>query len=161
MSSYRGVARAENQHETLAKSCPEIAGFEVLFPRVKANGRSLPLFANYLFIALGELGAGWHQVNRTLGVLRVIAFGDTPARVPDGEIESLRSRMCDGFITLPPPPGRRRFAKGDEAHITAGPFVGLNGLHTGMSAHAREIVLLNLLGRQTKVAVDRVLIAAR
>jgi transcriptional antiterminator RfaH len=159
---YWSVCRTETQRETLAKSCLEATGFEVLFPRVKTGSRTMPLFANYLFVALGELGAGWHAVNRTIGVLKLVAFGDRPARVPDQEIDRLKTRMRDGFVTLPPPGSiRRRFVKGEPVRIVAGPFAGLSAIHSGMSGSAREIVLLELLGGPTRVAIDRALVMAR
>jgi transcriptional antiterminator RfaH len=161
---YWAVARTETQREALAKSCLVQAGFEVLLPQVRTRTRVAPLFANYLFVALGEGGIGWHQVRRTIGVLRMIAFGDRPARVPDREIANLRSRMTDGgLVTLPPPPHliKRRFAKGERVRIVAGPFAGLGAIHTGMSAHAREVILLQLLGAQRQVAIDHALIAPR
>jgi transcription antitermination factor NusG len=37
--------------------------------------------------------------------------------------------------------------------IVDGPFHGFGGLHTGMSTRNRELVLINVLGRQTSVAV--------
>jgi transcriptional antiterminator RfaH len=160
---FWGIARTENSRELFAAARLGDAGFETLLPRVKAYGRIRPLFAGYLFVALGELGEGWHVVNRTLGVLKLIAFGDCPARVPEREIEALKSRMRDGFVTLPPPPGsvRRRFAKGERVRIVAGPFQGIGAIHSGMSTRGREIVLLELLGGQRQVAIDRSLIAAR
>jgi transcriptional antiterminator RfaH len=155
------VARTVHQHEPLAVVCLATAGFEVLFPRVKTGGRIAPLFSNYIFVALGELGLGWTVVNRTIGVLRMVAFGDRPARVPDREIESLRSRMTGerGLIVLSPPPGRRAFAKGEAVRIVGGPFAGLNAIHTGMTAHEREMVLVMMLGASRQVRIARHLIA--
>jgi transcriptional antiterminator RfaH len=162
MFPYWGVARTEPNRENLAASCLIQAGFETLLPRVKTNGRVAPLFSNYLFVGLGELGLGWTRVNRTIGVIRMVAFGDRPARVPDYEIESLKSRMTGerGLITLPRPPGRRRFMKGEKVRILVGPFQGLAAIHTGMTAHERELVLIAMLGAQRQVAIAAHLIAA-
>jgi transcription antitermination factor NusG len=43
--------------------------------------------------------------------------------------------------------------------IADGPFRGLNAIYTGRSAHERELVLINLLGRQTPVKVAAGLVA--
>jgi transcriptional antiterminator RfaH len=139
--SYWGCARTETSREALAKTCLMQAGFEVIFPQVKTRTRTAPLFANYIFVQLGQLGEGWHVVNRTIGVLRMVAFGDRPARVPDRDIEGLQARMREGLVTLPPPPGliKRRFAKGEHVRIVAGPFQGLAAVHTGMSVSQREV----------------------
>jgi transcription antitermination factor NusG len=37
--------------------------------------------------------------------------------------------------------------------ITAGPFGGMAGLYAGQSTRERELILLNLLGRQTPVTI--------
>jgi len=41
--------------------------------------------------------------------------------------------------------------------IADGPFRGFSGLHQGMSAHDRELVLINLLGRQVTISAGLVL----
>jgi transcriptional antiterminator RfaH len=162
MSAYWGVARTEPNRENLAVSCLMQAGFETLLPRVKANGHIAPLFSNYLFVALGELGQGWTVVNRTIGVLRMVAFGDRPARVPECEIDALRSRMSGekGLIILPPPPGRRRFLKGEKVRIVGGPFAGLSAIHTGMTMHEREMILIAMLGAEREVRIAAHLVAS-
>jgi transcriptional antiterminator RfaH len=160
---YWAVARTESSREGLAKTCLVQAGFEVLLPRVQTKGAIRPLFSNYLFVALGELGEGWHAVNRTIGIVRMVAFGDRPSRVPDREIEGLKGRMTDGgLITLPPPPQlvKHRFAKGEQVHIVGGPLAGFNGLHTGLTRHEREIILLVMLGAERRVMVAAHLVAA-
>jgi hypothetical protein len=98
------------------------------------------------------------------GVLALIMAGDHPARCPDGEIERLRMRMNDrGLVVLPPPPqlAKRAFRKGEPVRIVAGPFANLSAVHSGMSTRDKEILLLSVLSRETKVAVDRALVAAR
>jgi hypothetical protein len=37
--------------------------------------------------------------------------------------------------------------------ITAGPFGGMSGLYAGQSTRERELILLDLLGRQTPVTI--------
>ena len=43
--------------------------------------------------------------------------------------------------------------------ILAGEFASFSGIHTGMSARAREIVLINMLGAERQVAVASHLVA--
>lgn len=45
--------------------------------------------------------------------------------------------------------------------ILAGPFASFDGIHSGMSARAREIVLINVLGAQRQVAVASHMVALR
>jgi hypothetical protein len=42
--------------------------------------------------------------------------------------------------------------------IDDGPFRGVEAIYAGMSAHDRELVLINLLGRQTPVQISAGLI---
>jgi hypothetical protein len=43
--------------------------------------------------------------DRTPGILRLIRFGEQPAKVPDHEIEAIEARADKlGIIRLPPPP---------------------------------------------------------
>ena len=95
----------------------------------------------------------------------MLTVGDTPSRCPDVEIARLKARTDErGIIRLPPPPGpkrRRRIAAGTKVSIIGGPFQGLHGLHTGLTAREREIVLLDLLGAQRRVEIDPALVLVR
>ena len=76
----------------------------------------------------------WVAIDRTFGVLGVIKFGETPARVPDGEIRALRERAdASGVIRLPPEPPKRMWARGDQVKILAGQFASFDAIHSGMS----------------------------
>jgi transcriptional antiterminator RfaH len=122
-------------------------GYETFVPKTKvligARWRAAPLFVGYFFVRIVDR---WRVIERTIGVLGLVKFGDTPARCPDAEIAKLRTRAdADGLIRLP----WRRI--GDRVRIVDGPFTGVDGLYAGMSARDRELVLISLLGRQTKV----------
>ena len=61
-----------------------------------------------------------------------------------------------GFISLPDRPStpvKRKIAIGASAKVTAGPFGAMSGLYAGQSTRERELILLNLLGRQTPVTI--------
>ena len=77
--------------------------------------------------------------------------------MPDAEIAALQARMDnDGLIILPPLPAsvaRRAYVRGDKVKIVGGAFDGLAGVHSGLSAGEREIVLLRMLNARRRVAV--------
>jgi hypothetical protein len=76
------------------------------------------------------------------------------------EIAALQARMdASGAVRLPPEPPRRVWARGDRMKILAGEFAAFSGIHTGMSARAHEIVLINMLGAERQVAVASQLVA--
>jgi transcription antitermination factor NusG len=61
-----------------------------------------------------------------------------------------------GFVRLPEARGapvERTIAIGARVMITAGPFGGMSGLYAGQSTRERELILLDLLGRQTPVTI--------
>jgi transcriptional antiterminator RfaH len=160
---YWAVARTIPHRESFAAERIGEAGFEVFAPKIRqripdgmrgVKWRVSPLFRSYLFVRIVDR---WRTVERTLGVLKFVKFGDSPARCPDAEIEALLERAdADGIIRLParpPATPRRVFTRGDRVTISGGPFRGLVAIHSGMSARDREVVLLDLLGRQTAVAV--------
>jgi transcriptional antiterminator RfaH len=157
---YWSVARTEPNRDAFAAASAMALGFTVFAPRVLTRAKRVaPLFPSYLFVQIVDQ---WRLLERTMGFSHMVRFGDAPSRVPDAQIESLKSRIHDGFVTLPPPPSARRaFKKGEPVRIVAGPFEGLNAIHSGMSTRAREIVLLEMLGGQRQVAIDRALVLPR
>jgi transcription antitermination factor NusG len=160
---FWAVCRACPQREHFARDRLIDAGFEVLLPLVMTRGRITPLFSTYLFTKLlDDSGAGWHIARRTFGVMTMLIAADRPVRCPDTEIGGLRSRMDpQGFVRLPAPPKPRRFIKGEAVRIIGGPMQGLAAIHSGMTRGQREVVLLAMLGRQAKIAIDRAFVAAR
>jgi transcriptional antiterminator RfaH len=155
MPAFWSVARTLPHREAFAAERLRMDhGFEVFLPLIQTKRTSAPLFSSYLFVLIVDR---WRTIDRTLGVLSLVKFGDAPARCPDAEIASLRA-MIDGhgFVRLPeapPPPLRRKIAIGAKVRITAGPFGGMSGLYAGQSTKERELVLLNMLGSQRPVAI--------
>ena len=162
MSPYWAAIRTFGQRETFAAESAALAGFEVFLRRVRAligvKWKTGPLFPGYLFVRV------WRFLKRTMGVVSVVKTGETPARCPDNEIAALLARTDpDGIVRLAPQsspqPIRRAFAAGEAVTVTGGAFRGFHGLHTGMSARDREVVLLDVLGGKRPVAIASGLVA--
>jgi transcription antitermination factor NusG len=156
--AYWAVVRAIPQHERLAAESVGRAGFETFIPRIRARTgsrwRTIPLFGVYFFARIEDR---WRAVERAMGVLDVVKFGATPARCPDEVVAELLARSDpDGVVRLqarPPIASSRVFACGAQVAIASGPFAGLNGIHTGMKVHERELVLLHILGARRPVEI--------
>jgi transcriptional antiterminator RfaH len=147
---FWAVARTILHHDRLAAENVARAGYEVFAPKIKtrvsARWRVAPLFPGYLFVRVVEQ---WRIIERTIGVLTLVKFGNTPARCPDAEVAKLLARSDDGGImALPPAP---TIALGTRVRVIDGPFRGFEGLYAGMIARDRERILIDLLGRQTAV----------
>jgi transcriptional antiterminator RfaH len=151
--AYWAVARTDPNHERLAGESVAQAGFETFAPkqrvRVGARWRTVPLFPGYLFVRVVDR---WRIRERTQGVLKLVKFGDAPARCPDAEIAQLIARADpDGIVRLPPPPPAARLSPGATVVIADGPLQGFTAIYEGQTANERERVLIDLLGRQAPV----------
>lgn len=141
-------------------------GFEAYLPRLAMKRRharrvtsvTVPLFPRYLFVALDIDAAPWRSVNGTIGVVRLVAFGDRPAAVPDDVIDEIRAREReDGVVDLQ---ALRPFEPGEAVDIVDGPFRDRTGIFQCRTASDRVVVLLNLLGRDLPVQVEGAALAA-
>ena len=109
-----------------------------------------PLFSRYLFIQLSleHSGQSWAPIRSTLGVSKLLMFGNEPARVEPHLIDILRVREQSDLaqpVALHQP--------GDKLQITEGPFAGLEAVYQMADGEARAIVLIELLSRPTKLSV--------
>lgn len=140
-------------------------GFRIFLPQHqetwRRNGKFStglrPLFPGYLFVAFDPTRGLWRAINGTYGVSRLVCAGNVPQAVPDEIVTGLMAR-CDRagvFDTAIP------FRSGDQVRIGAGPFLDFVARVEEMASDQRVWVLLDLMGRQTRIALDtRVLRAA-
>ena len=132
MAPYWAVARLKAGQEGLALHSLARIGYETYFPRTiekrsirgRQIVRAIALFPSYVFV---QIEVQWHAARWAYGVAALILDGVAPAKVPEHEIASLRSRERDGFIVLQPPPKSRSLRRGDSVRVTAGPLIGFNG----------------------------------
>ena len=137
---YWAVARTLIHREPVAARRLEAVGFQVFAP---STDRGRPLFPGYLFVRIIDQ---WQAIDRTVGVLKLVRFGETPARCPDAEIDKLLAQVdADGFVRLPARPpenARGKLSIGDKVRIA-----GMNAIVVGMGVRERQRVLIHLLGR--------------
>ena len=109
-----------------------------------------PLFPGYLFVTFDPAAARWRAINSTRGVSRLVSFGGAPAPVPDLLIQGLMER-CDASGSLVP---ETRFAAGEAVQVIGGPFADFVARVEMMAPQQRVWVLLDIMGRETRVAID-------
>lgn len=145
--------------EDLARVNLERQGYETYLPRVRQRRRRLgrvfynvePLFPRYLFIHLDTVNDNWMPIRSTFGVTRLIRFGMDPAVVPDELVNTIRARENrEGLqvVSLDP------FKKGDRVRVRDGPMMGFEGIFLARSSRDRVLVLLDIVGRHTRVSVN-------
>jgi transcriptional antiterminator RfaH len=130
-------------------------GFEVLCPllRVQKLRRRKwlwieePLFPRYLFVGASK-GRSWAPIRSTVGVSSIVRFGGIYAEVSDHLIDAFRAGNQE------PAQYRPLFEKEQKLRIVAGPYASLQGVFDLDEGGQRAAVLLDLLGRQSRVVVD-------
>jgi len=115
------------------------------WPRPAVGAEVGPMFPGYVFCQPDPV----HQsgVANYSGALRLVAFGDAPARVASEVIAYLRARAgADGVIEV------NAVVAGRPVTITSGPLRGLAAVvERRLTARQRVLVLLELLHRPTRV----------
>jgi len=115
-----------------------------------------PLFPRYLFINAIADQQSLGPVRSTRGVCTLVRFGMKLVTVPEVIVQMIRRRMNPdtGLVELNPV----RVEPGDRVRVFDGPFAGAEGILEACSGEKRALLLMELLGRQTPVEVDRLLL---
>lgn len=131
--------------------------FEAYCPQVRRRLRQRqrfvdvvrPLFPGYVFVCVHPARSSWRPILSTVGVRRLIRFGDRLGMVPSGLIEALRQREIDGLVTAPPVP----LEIGQQVRVTSGPFEGAVAEILSVGEHQRVVVLMSLMQRSIPVVL--------
>lgn len=137
----------------------ERQGYHCYLPRLRVTrkvrgklvGHVEPMFPRYLFISLDTSTDNWAPIRSTIGVTRLVRFGVEPAVVPDSLIQVLMDREDEQGLLSPP---RRVFEPGERVRIYEGPFKDYEAIFVARNSNERVIVLLQILGKDSRVAID-------
>jgi transcriptional antiterminator RfaH len=105
-----------------------------------------PMFSRYLFIRLDTEQTNWSPIRSTLGVSKLVSFGNRPAVVADELIEALQQ--------LPEQAPQRLIQPGQQVKIVSGPLRGLEGIYQQADGELRAMVLIELLNKQHRIVTD-------
>jgi len=106
---------------------------------------------SYLFIELDAGADNWRPIRSTIGVNKMVQFGNSPAVAPIELIELIRS--CEdehGYVPFDLDAPK----KGDSIQVAEGPLFGARGIFIEKKRLDRVVVLLDIVGRQTRSVVD-------
>ena len=149
----------------LKPNCAQIAqknlirqGFDTFLPMEEEtrqrNGKFVtatrPLFPGYIFVAFDVAKGLWRSVNATHGIMKLVSFGKEPAPVPRDLVSQLMLG-CDTSGKLLPP---KLLTPGDQVMLTNGPFANFAAEVQKIAPDQRVWVLMDIMGAQTRVAVD-------
>jgi transcription antitermination factor NusG len=108
----------------------------------------LPLFPGYVFVQMALRDR--LQVLQIPGVASLVGFGGTPAALPEGEIEVLRTSLRSGLCAEPHP----FLTAGRRVRIKAGPLAGLEGIVSRRKNRLRLVISLDLIHRAASVEIE-------
>ena len=115
-----------------------------------------PLFPRYLFLNAAPTEQSLGPVRSTRGVAGLVRFGQRLAEMPERAIRAIESR-CEpgtGLVRLDPVPVQ----PGDKVKVFDGPLAGLEGIFTERKAEGRALLLMKLLGAESTVEVDALML---
>ena len=110
-----------------------------------------PFFTGYLFVSYPAPSAPWSLVNSTYGIARLVRFGDRPAPVPERVMADLLA-ACDENAIISVEQG---LAVGDTVEVLRGPLASFVGELERHSPDERAVILLDIIGKQTRVMVNK------
>lgn len=115
-----------------------------------------PMFPRYLFLRAILEQDNLAPIRSTRGVIGLVRSSTRLTVVPAAVIKALQARMDmdTGLIRLSPVVVR----PGDKVRIFDGPLAGVEGIFAAVSGESRALLLIELLGRQTTVELDRLLL---
>ena len=153
------VVHTKPRQEQLAEEHLARQGFECFLPRTLNPCRRLkrrrvePMFPRYLFLRADTAVQNISSVGHTRGVSRLVKFGTRLAQAPEWVVERLKraTDQVSGLVRLAPLP----FARGDRVDVFDGPFAGLRAIFQTEDGDSRALLLVQLLGREITVAVNR------
>ena len=142
------VVIAKPRQEEKAACNFELQGIEYFLPRLKRRKEIIPLFPRYLFASIDQ---GFHKLYTTKGVQGLVTFGQYPALVCSKVIGMVKA-LCDekGVYKV----DTRKFRQGQKVKPKDGLFSGQFGTVARLSDSGRIEVLMNILGRSTRVVMD-------
>ncbi len=151
------LAQLKRNGERIAEENLLRQGFETFLPKSARTTRSRSrfrqefqaLFPGYLFVRADSRQPQWRAVGNTLGVQRLVTFGDDgPSKVSNDLIALLKSRCDDsGVIQLP------AVQRGDQVRIKSGPFAAFLAHVQSVPSERRVWLLLDFMGQRQRVSV--------
>lgn len=124
----------------------------------KVNEVLAPLFPRYLFVGIDLAVDLWRSINGTRGVAYLLTNAGQPLWIPDAIVEDLKAQEdANGVVPISI---LDRFAPGDRVRVKEGAFEGQTAIVEQWTDQARVAMLLNFLGRDTRITLPAYVIEA-
>ena len=129
-------------------------GFNSFLPLAREADKTKPLFPRYLF-SLVHRNQDWWPLMRANGVSTILSdtFG-FPVPVPVDQITAIRDQLVDDTLHIPKAARKASLKAGETVRIIDGAFRGWDGEIVRVSARERVDLLLDMVGRKTKISIQ-------
>ena len=158
------VAQTLHHREKIAALHLRAQGFRPFFPQFRKTVRHArklrevvaPIFPGYIFVIFDSERDRWLSINGTVGVSRLLTALKRPVPVPGDVVQALIGAIdVAGCVVL-----GADLRAGQAVRVVAGPFAGGLGVLERLDGKRRVRVLLNIMGGQTPLMIDRAHLAA-
>ena len=146
------LIKTKSRQEKIAKQNLKNQGYEAFCPIAKINNKLAVLFPGYLFVQLNKKTQNWSPINSTKGVSHFVKFGLNFAKVPTNVIEFIKTNQ---HITAEKLQNLYKFKPGDNVQIIDGVFENYMAIFKCYKPDDRVILLLNLLGREQTLSINK------
>lgn len=146
------LLKTKPRQEKIAINNLNNQNYHVYCPTALINNKIVVLFPGYLFIHLDEKIENWSPIRSTKGVLNFVKFGVNVPRISEGIIELIKSNEK---FTSEKLKKINKIAPGESVQITDGVFKNCIAIFKSLKSDDRVILLLNLLGQQQSINIER------
>ena len=108
----------------------------------------MPLFPGYLFARLPT--GDWVDVLKTPGVVQFVGNQDGPLRVPDYQVDAVRSALINELRCDPHP----FLSEGQRVRVVSGPLRGFEGILVRKKSQYRLVVTVELIRRAVALEIS-------
>ena len=146
------LIKTKSRQEHVAIINLENQNFHVYCPYALIRNKNEVLFPGYIFIQLDKDTQDWSPIRSTKGVLHIVRFGLSFAKIPDNIIEFIKTNELNTVEKLK---NINKFKPGDKIQITDGVFKNYIAIFKSYKSDERVILLMNLLGQQQKLTIKQ------
>ena len=133
-------------------------GFETFYPlfeqtrKINSKFKNFlsPLFPGYIFVSFNIKENKWIKIKSTIGILRIISFGNKPTSVPEEIVSELRLKYNKiNHIEL-----NKENVIGKNIKVIKGPFSGFVGEIENLDDKRRLNLLLKFMNNKKNILID-------
>ena len=146
------LIKTKPRQEKIAIANLENQNYRVYCPNALINNRDQFLFPGYLFIQLDNRSQDWSPIRSTRGILNFVRFGLSYAKIPDPIIEFIRINEKNTANKIK---NINDYKKGDKVQVTDGIFKNCVAIFQSIKSDERVLILLNLLGQEQTIKINK------